>query len=85
ARLERLREVHQMKQPEYREAWAWVHLMLRGSPEARRVLLGYLRDLRTSPQPGALLPRLAMVYPDLNGALAAHVARIEAPSDHARR
>ncbi len=36
ARLETLTEVKQMNRAEYREAWAWVHLMLRGKPAGRR-------------------------------------------------
>src|SRR5262249_1228482 len=37
-RLEHLTEVKQMGPAEYHEAWAWVHLMLRGKPEAKSVL-----------------------------------------------
>ncbi len=55
ARLEKLDQVKQMEKPEYREAWAWVHLMLRGDPAARRVLHEYLQTLRTNPNPGPLL------------------------------
>ncbi len=79
AHLEGLREVQQMTPAEYREAWAWVHLMLRDKPEAKAVLTGYLQQLRTNPNPGALAPRLAAVYPDLNAALSRHLARVEAP------
>ena len=42
-RLEKLGQVAQMEKPEYREAWAWVHLMLRSTPEAKKVLLDYLQ------------------------------------------
>ncbi len=54
ARLEQLTEVQQMTPAEYREAWGWVHLMLRSSPPARQALLSYLQELRTNPQPGPL-------------------------------
>lgn len=77
ARLEGLREVQQMTPAEYREAWAWVHLMLRDKPEAKAVLTNYLQQLRTNPNPGTLGPRLAAVYPDLNAALSRHLARVE--------
>jgi hypothetical protein len=40
-----------MNRPEYREAWDWVHLMLRSRPEARKVLLAYLQQLRTLRHP----------------------------------
>jgi hypothetical protein len=76
ARLEKMDRVQDMMQTEYRESWAWTHLMLQGSPEARKVLLGYLRDLRTNPNPGQLRPRLAYVfsvYPSPEIALQRHL------------
>jgi hypothetical protein len=60
-RLEKLSGVDDMHPAEYREAWAWVYLMMRGTPQAREVLLTYLQQLRTSPNPGPLQPRLASV------------------------
>lgn len=84
ARLEKLEKVKQMEKPEYREAWAWVHLMLRGEPAARKVLHEYLQSLRTSSNPGPLLPRLREVLPDPEQALADHLARIEFPRSRAR-
>lgn len=77
-RLEQLSQVQQMAPAEYRESWAWVHLMLRGKPEARVVLLGYLQQLRVNPNPGPLQPRLAAVYASLEQALDRHVAELEA-------
>jgi hypothetical protein len=65
-----------MKPAEYREAWAWVHLMLRGRPEAKRVLLAYLRELRTNPQPGPLRTRLVALWPRPEEVLAEHLARL---------
>jgi hypothetical protein len=76
-RLEQLSKVEQMTPAEYRESWAWVHLMLHTKAEARRVLIGYLRELRTNPQPGALRPRLAPLFPSLDEALQAHLARLD--------
>jgi hypothetical protein len=75
--LEQLTEVQQMHPAEYREAWAWVYLMLRSTPEVKGVLLGYLRQLRTNPTPGSLHPRLAAVLPTPEGALLAQLARLE--------
>jgi len=77
ARLENLIEVKDMKPAEYREAWAWVHLMLRGHPEAKRVLLSYLRELRTNPQPGPLRTWLVAVWPRPEEALAEHLTRLD--------
>jgi hypothetical protein len=78
-RLEQLTKVKQMEKPEYREAWAWAHLMLRGSPEAKLVLQSYLQVLRATDKPGALLPRLREVIPDPDQALSEHLNRLELP------
>jgi hypothetical protein len=78
ARLEDFSEVQQMTPAEYREAWAWVHLMLRGGPESKCVLVGYLRELRSNSKPAPLRPRLAALYPSLETALARHLAQCEA-------
>jgi hypothetical protein len=88
AALERLTEVRDMTSEKYQESWAWVHLMLRGRPEARRVLLAYLADLRTNPHPGPLGPRLAAALPGAEGALARHLddlARVRPRQASARR
>jgi hypothetical protein len=78
ARLEGLKEVAQMHRPEYREAWAWVHLMLRTTPEARGVLLAYLQQLRRNRNPGPLGPQLARVFSDPEEALAKHLDEMAA-------
>jgi hypothetical protein len=62
-----------MEVPEYRESWAWVHLMLRSTPQAKQALLGYLQDLRINPNPGPLRPRLAGAFVSPNDALQAHL------------
>jgi hypothetical protein len=76
-RLEGLSQVQQMSPAEYREAWAWVHLMLRGRPECKAELVAYLQQLRTNPNPGPLAARLAKVYPSLDDAFAKHVIQLE--------
>lgn len=75
-RLERLKDVNQMTPTEYREAWAWVHLMLRSTPPAKQVLLGYLRELRTTPTPAPLRPRLATAFRSPEQALRTHLAEL---------
>jgi hypothetical protein len=77
ARLEQLGQVQQMTPLEYREAWAWVHLMLRDKPEAKAVLLAYLGQLRSNPAPGPLQPALAKVFPNPEEALEKHVEQLE--------
>jgi hypothetical protein len=79
ARLEQLGQVQQMTPVEYREAWAWVHLMLRDRPEAKVVLLHYLAQLRTNPTPGPVGPQLAKVYPVPEDALQQHLGRLDPP------
>ncbi len=79
ARLEKLWDVKQMGKPEYREAWAWVHLMLRDEPAARKVLQDYLQALRTTSNPGPLMPRLREVIADPEPYLLDHIEKIELP------
>lgn len=77
ASLEKLEQVHQMGRAQYQEAWAWVHLLLKGSPEGKHVLLSYLQALRDPKHPGTLLPHLKVLYPSPNDILAQHLARID--------
>jgi hypothetical protein len=77
ARLEQLTQVQQMTPAEYREAWAWVHLLLRGKPEGKTLLLDYLKQLRSNPSPGPLAPHLAAAYPALNESLEQHLAELQ--------
>lgn len=64
ARLEGLTKVEDMNPAEYRESWAWVHLMLRTKPEAKTALLSYLQQLRGHRHPGQLRAQLAKVFED---------------------
>ncbi len=84
ARLEKLGQVRQMEKPEYREAWAWVHLMLRGNPASKTILLDYVQALRTNPNPGPLLPQLKTALTDPNAILADHLSKTEFPTVAAR-
>ena len=79
ARLEGLVDVKQMTPAEYREAWGWVHLMLRGRPEARPVLLAYLQQLRTTSTPGSLRSRLAEVLAAPEESLSHYLSQLELP------
>lgn len=76
-RLEKLADLQQMTQAEYREAWAWTHLMLRTTPEAKQVLLAYLQELRTNGRPGPLKPRLERAFPSLDDAARRHLADLD--------
>ena len=70
--LEAMRELDDMGRDEYRDAWAWVHFMLHGPPEARDELVRYLDDLEAGSDAGPLSERLRRRFPDLNRRLAAH-------------
>jgi hypothetical protein len=76
-RLERLEEVGQMSPMEYRESWAWVHLMMRSTPQAKQALLTYLQELRTNAKPGPLRPRLEPAFVSLENAVQSHLADLE--------
>jgi hypothetical protein len=78
ARLEQMVQVQQMTPAEYREAWAWVHLMLRGRADAKAVLTEYLQTLRSNPNPGLLAPRLSAVYPNPESTLVEYITQLEA-------
>jgi hypothetical protein len=76
-RLEKLQEVQQMTPAEYREAWAWVHLMLHANAETKKVLVTYLNQLRMNSRPAPLRSRLAAVLPDLDDAFDRYLARLD--------
>jgi hypothetical protein len=76
-RLEKLTLVKEMSPADYREAWAWVHYMLRGSPEAKTVLLNYVQQLRHTRDPGPFEPHLALAIRDPEEALRQHIAKLE--------
>ncbi len=77
-RLEKMKDVNEMKGPEYREAWLWTHWMMQSRPEIKTVLLTYLQELRKG-NPGPLAPRLAAVCPKLNDEFKKHLDQLELP------
>lgn len=84
ARLEKMTDVGEMQKPEYRESWAWVHLMLRENPAMRQVLRDYLQVLRTTAKPGPLLPRLKEVITDPDETLYDHLSHVQVPRQRAQ-
>jgi hypothetical protein len=79
-RLERLGAVNEMGRPEYQEAWAWVHFLLRGNPKARRVLLDHLQVLRATSNAGPLMPKLEAELGDPTSALLAYLSQLDLPT-----
>jgi hypothetical protein len=71
-KLDEIREVSEMSIAQYRQAWAWVHFMLHGPPEARDELVRYLADIQAHSPPGRLGERLRRRLPDLDQKMADH-------------
>jgi hypothetical protein len=75
-RLENLDDSAQMKRADYQEAWAWVHYMLNSTPQAKQVLVSYLNDLRTNPNPKAISRRLLADVPEFDARFVSYVAQL---------
>ncbi len=83
--LESRRDLNQMSAADYRDAWAWVHFMLHGPPEARQELIAYLADIQAGTPPGYLSQRLAARLPNLDKRLAQHLKTWQPPVETAER
>jgi len=70
--LEQLRDLSQMTRTRYRHAWAWVHFLLHGPPEACAELQRFLADIQALTPPGLLSRRLRQRLPDLDVRFAEH-------------
>jgi hypothetical protein len=46
-RLERMRDIAEMDQQSYAEAWAWAYFLLETGPQRRELLTAYLFDIRS--------------------------------------
>ena len=71
-KLESKHDVGSMGGADYRNAWAWTHFILHGSPEAHQELVAFLEDISASSPPGLLSQRLRLRVPDIDRKLAAH-------------
>ncbi|HZW34461.1 MAG TPA: hypothetical protein VFF52_27300 [Isosphaeraceae bacterium] len=58
-RLESLNDIRQMTPRDYREAWAWVDLLLNGPEPGRSLLMGYLGEAGRAPKKTSLSSRLS--------------------------
>jgi hypothetical protein len=74
--LEQLERLEEMGPAQYRDAWAWVHFMLHGPPEAREELTSYLRDIAALAPPGQLSVRLRRRLPQLEQQFIAHYQQL---------
>ena len=58
-RLASISDIRQMTLRDYREAWAWVHLFLKGPASGKAVMASCLNDLHQSPEKFDLWQRMA--------------------------
>lgn len=72
ANLENKSNLTEMGNSEYRGAWAWVHFMLHGSPEAHDELVRFLEDIQAGTPPGHLSQRLPRRSPNLSQQFSEH-------------
>ena len=76
-RLESLTDIHEMTPRDYRESWAWVHLMLGDSAQGKSLLLDYLnqgrKGLRTKP-----LYQILAAHGMTSKTLVAHLEAVQA-------
>jgi hypothetical protein len=70
--LEKKRDISDMTATDYRYAWAWVHFMLHGPPEAHEELTAYLADIQNHTPPGQLSQRLERRLPGAEERLVQH-------------
>src|SRR5262245_50088714 len=78
ASLEKLTEMRQMTSSHYREAWAWVHLLMCGHRQPKAIFLKYLHDLRVGKPGEPLHVRLRPAFLSLEEALTRHLADVDA-------
>jgi hypothetical protein len=77
ARLESLSDIREMSPRDYRESWAWVHLLLNGSKPGRNVLLTALASLNDQPGKLDLTEKGAT-----NALLLAHLKTLQSQPTH---
>jgi len=81
--MEKLENIHQLKdlgEREYRYAWAWVHFMLHGPPQAHKQLIHFLADIQAHAPPGVLSRRLEREVPNLERRFIKHFKQWKRPA-----
>lgn len=76
--LENKHDWSELDSQDYREAWAWVHFLLHGPPEAREVLCAYVQSILTSAPPGPLSTHLTRRVTAPGRCLTQHLKAIHA-------
>jgi hypothetical protein len=79
-RLEELTEIREMTQADYREAWAWVHLLMCGHRQPKALFLQYLQELRAGKPGEPLHVRIRPAFLSMDEALKSHLIDVDAQS-----
>lgn len=75
-RLERWENVADFQQPEYAEAWLWIHFLRNYSESSRQLIPDYLAELRSDSPPAAFSQRVFADFPDAPVKLIEHLERL---------
>lgn len=70
--LEGKQGLFDMQPQDYQESWAWVHFMLHGPPQAREVLIAYLKEIRSGQPPGRMSDFLSRRIPNADALFLKH-------------
>jgi len=76
SRLEQFTNAADMKQADYAESWAWVHLMLESIPQRREMLQNFLRTMRRDGPPEPLSAYVASALPQPDALLIEHLNQL---------
>ena len=72
-KLEAKNDLSEVSLANYREAWAWVHFLLHGPPEATHLLQRYLLTIQAEQPPGPFSAHLRQIVPNPERSLTAHL------------
>lgn len=72
-KLEAKNDLSEVSLASYREAWAWVHFLLHGPPEATHLLQRYLLTIQAEQPPGPFSAHLRQIVPNPERSLTAHL------------
>jgi glycosyltransferase involved in cell wall biosynthesis len=72
-RLERMASANELTQLDYAEAWAWVHWLMETDPARRKIVQGYLDELRSADVVPPFSVRLRGWFPQPEPLLVAHL------------
>lgn len=72
-KLEAKNDLSEVSLGNYREAWAWVHFLLHGPPEATHLLQRYLLTIQAEQPPGPFSAHLQQIIPNPERSLTTHL------------